>query len=209
MKTRMRLTPADAGRRLSLEEFEESGHGEGFRYELIGGRLDVSPLAEQTHDELSEWLVELLRAYARSCPAAINKVKAPARVFVPDAGDGVTAPEPDVAAYRGFPPGRVRPRPRWRDISPVLVAEVISPDTAQKDLVRNRRLYLRVPSIAEYWILDTREDELNPSLLVFHRRGSRWAPARRILPGGTYTTPLLPGLTLVVAPWAEGGGGGR
>src|SRR5262245_37263789 len=95
MKTRLRLTPADKGRPLSLEEFLDSEQEEGARYELIEGRLEVSPLPELTHEELSEWLVEVLRTYARACPSAINKVKAPARVFVPNGDDEVTAPEPD------------------------------------------------------------------------------------------------------------------
>jgi Uma2 family endonuclease len=82
----------------------------------------------------------------------------------------------------------------------VLVVEVVSPDTADRDLVRNRRLYLRVPSIAEYWMLDTRASLDQPSLIVLRRSGSRWGRARVVPPGGTYTTPLLPGLELVVAP---------
>src|SRR5215217_7274925 len=103
MKTRLRLTPADSGRPLSLEEFLDAEQEEGARYELIEGRLEVSPLPELTHEELSEWLVEVLRTYARACPGAINKVKAPARVFVPDEDEDVTAPEPDIAAYHAFP----------------------------------------------------------------------------------------------------------
>jgi len=85
-------------------------------------------------------------------------------------------------------------------VSPVLVVEVISPDTAHKDLTRNRRLYLRVPTISEYWMLDTRDDLDRPSLIALRRDGTRWAAPINIPFGGTYETPLLPGFSLVVAP---------
>jgi len=85
----------------------------------------------------------------------------------------------------------------WRDYSPILVVEVVSPDTADKDLVRNRRLYLRVPGIREYWILDPRENPALPSMIVYRRQGTRW---RRYdyAPGSTYTTRLLPGFELLL-----------
>ena len=45
----------------------------------------------------------------------------------------------------------------WEDVSPILVAEVLYASDPYKDLVRNVELYLRVPSIREYWILDGRD----------------------------------------------------
>jgi Uma2 family endonuclease len=83
-------------------------------------------------------------------------------------------------------------------VSPVLVVEVLSVDTADKDLERNRRLYAQVPSIQEYWILDTREGSANLTLYVYRRRGRRWTRPRTVLQGATYTTPLLPGFSLVM-----------
>ena len=91
---------------------------------------------------------------------------------------------------------------RWQDVSPVLVVEIISEDTANKDLIRNRGLYLQVSSIREYWILDPRQDPLHPTLMVYRRRGQRSARVRTVLSGETYTTPLLPGFSLVVMPQA-------
>ncbi|MGL4552005.1 MAG: Uma2 family endonuclease [Gemmataceae bacterium] len=201
MKTRLKLTPEDAGRRLSLDEFLDAEFEErGVKYELIGGRLDVSPEARFSHSSLQLWLFLTLHAYSLRCPDAINHVNPSARVFVPDLGEGVTAPEPDVAAYRGFPVDRPASEIDWQDVSPVLVVEVLSPGTEDKDLVRNRQLYLRVPSVAEYWILDTRDSLDRPALVALRRSGARWARPRVVAPGGTYTTPLLPGLTLTVSP---------
>jgi Uma2 family endonuclease len=197
MTTQLYLTPADQGRRLSLEEFESARGQEGYHYELINGRLEVSPLPGLSHEDFRDWLRDPLFAYSRQHPGVINYLKSPARVFLPEA-DEVTAPEPDLAAYHDFPVDRLGGGLDWSDVSPVLVAEVVSADTADKDLERNVRLYLQVPSIREYWILDPRDDFARPSLIARRRRGRRWQRAIRVAGGGTYTTPLLPGFTLVL-----------
>jgi Uma2 family endonuclease len=195
---RLHLTPADASRALSIEEFEGASAEEGYRYELIHGRLVVSPVPNLSHEDVVEWIVEALRAYARTHPEVINRAKAPARVFVPDSDD--TAPEPDVACYHDYPTRLPLDQRDWRLISPVLVVEVLSPDNADKDRERNVELYLRVPSIREYWIIDPLEDPNRPSLTVRRRRGQRWQKPIEIEFGESYETRLLPGLTLVVDP---------
>jgi Uma2 family endonuclease len=196
---RLCLTPADAGRPLSLEEFENATGQEGYRYELIRGRLVVSPVANLSHEDIVEWIVETLRAYARAHPEVINRAKAPARIFVPDDDEG-TAPEPDVACYHNYPSRLPIGQRDWRNVSPVLVVEVLSADNADKDLDRNVELYLRVPSVREYWIVDPLEDPNHPTLTVYRRRGTRWQRPLEVESGGSYQTRLLPGLTLVVDP---------
>lgn len=197
MRTQVYLTPKDQGRALSLEEFEHASGQEGYHYELIDGKVDVSPIPELPHEDLRDWLRDTLKDYGRLHPEIINYVKSPARVFVPGRRP-TTAPEPDVAAYRDFPLHLPRRQRRWRDHSPVLVAEILSADTAAKDLVRNRELYLQVLSVREYWILDPRQDPDRPSLIVYRRRGSRWQKAIEITYGETYTTRLLPDFVLTL-----------
>jgi Uma2 family endonuclease len=133
----------------------------------------------------------------RQHPEIINHVKAPARMFVPGRR-ATTAPEPDLAAYHDFPLDLPLRQRRWRDFSPILVAEILSADTADKDLVRNLDLYLQVPSIREYWILDPRADADQPTLMVYRRRGQRWQKPIDIAAGDPYTTRLLPGFSLVM-----------
>ena len=112
----------------------------------------------------------------------------------------VTNPEPDVAAYRKFPLHRPTGEVRWQDVSPILVAEVLSVDDPDKDLVRNVDLYLQVPSIREYWVLDTtREDPDHPYLTVRRRWRGKWRVSE-FAPGQTYTTSLLPGFKLRLDP---------
>jgi Uma2 family endonuclease len=197
MRTQLYLTPKDAGRHLSLEEFEHADSQEGYRYELINGRLSVSPAPDLPHERFKNWFARLLWAYAGQHPEVINEVTNPARVFVPGRRR-VTAPEPDIAAFHDFPTQSLPSQVRWQDVSPVLVVEVLSEDNAGKDLDRNLRLYLRVPSIKEYWVVDPREDADYPSLIVYRRRGTRWQRPITVAPGETYTTRLLPGFTLAL-----------
>jgi len=199
MKTMLHLTPQDQGRPLNLEEFQSASGQEGFRYELIHGRLQVSPLPDLPHDELRDWIKQKLREYTQQQPDVINQIKGPARVFLLEQ-DEVTAPQPDVAAYRDFP-HHLRLRDlRWQDVSPILVVEVISEDTAEKDLIRNPDLYVQVPSIREYWIIDPRPDPDEPALIVYRRRGQRWQRPIHVPFRGSYTTRLLPDFIFVVDP---------
>jgi Uma2 family endonuclease len=197
VQTQVYLTPNDHGRRLSREEFEHAASQEGYHYELIDGRLEVSPVPDFSHEHLRELLKVLLDGYAREHPESLQHVKAPARVFVPGRR-ATTAPEPDIAGYRDFPTDRHWSEIHWQDISPVLVVEILSPANADKDLHRNLRLYLAVPTIREYWIVDPREDPARPDLMVYRRRDSRWQHPLHVPAGSSYTTRLLPGFTLTL-----------
>jgi Uma2 family endonuclease len=201
MATVLLFGPADHGRAVSDEEISSAQWQPGFRYEIIDGRLYVSPTPNLPHDDIVDWLRDVLKDYSRSRPDVINAVKGPARVFVPGARR-TTVPEPDVAAYRDYPRDRPIAVRRWQDVSPILVVEVLSEDDPDKDLVRNVDLYLRVPSIREYWIVDPRQDADRPPLLVYRRRGRSWQRPITVATGQVYTTRLLPGLALTVDPLA-------
>ncbi len=192
------LRPSDHGRAISLEDFEHAKGQQGYRYELIDGRVEVSPEADQPHDDLGEWVADQLREYRRSHRDEIGKISVHARVHVPGRR-APTCPEPDLAAYRPvrFIPLRLR---NWQKISPFLVAEVLSPGTLKKDLERNVEIYRQVPTIREYWIIDQRIDPDQPTLIVYRRRGQNWQKPIVVPFGGTYETNMLPGFMLVVEP---------
>jgi Uma2 family endonuclease len=146
-----------------------------------------------------KWLFQEVDRYSQERPEIINFVASGARVFVPQPAD-ITAPEPDLAAYKDFPFHLASGEVNWEDVSPILVGEVLSADDPGKDLIRNVALYLRVPSIREYWILDPREDPDRPTLYVHRRHGQRWLARAEVRYGETYTTSLLPGFRLRVDP---------
>jgi Uma2 family endonuclease len=190
--------PADHGRPMTLEEFLAAGSVEGYHYELIDGKLYVSPLPNMPENRVEDWVYFKLKLYAHYYPDVINHVTNKARIFV-SGRRRTTTPEPDVAAYRNFPLHRPLRSVRWQDVSPLLVVEVLSLDDPDKDLVRNVELYLQVLSIKEYWLFDTREDPEQLRLQVRRRYRGQWS-LREFGPGDTYTTKLLPGFTLILDP---------
>jgi Uma2 family endonuclease len=196
MKTLLKLGPADHDRKLSEEDFYKSEYQPGYKYEIIDGKLYVSPLPNCPEDLVEKWLFGELFLYARTHRDVINHVTDKARVFVPGRED-LTVPEPDLAAYRNFPHHLPVGEVRWEAVSPLLVGEILSREDPDKDLERNVNLYFQVPSIREYWIVDTRQNADQPSMSVHRRHGKRW----RIIEVGSgdiYTTRLLPGFELIM-----------
>ncbi len=192
-----RLGLADHGRRIAYRDFLAGDYEEGYHYEIIKGRLYVSPLADPPENRVEQWLFVKVHSYSRKRPDIINYVTNKARIFVPGIR-GITTPEPDLAAYRNFPVHLPVRQIRWEELNPLLAAEILSAD-AYKDLVRNPELFLMVPSTKEYWVVDIRSDPEQPSLRVHRRHGSRWRIAE-VGFGETYTTRLLPGFELLIDP---------
>jgi Uma2 family endonuclease len=199
MTTVLKMGPRDHGRPIAYEDFRTADWEEGYQYELIDGKLYVSPQPNPPQGLVEKWIYTTVDRYAQEHPEVINFVFYKARVFVPDR-PGVTNPEPDLAAYRNFPLDRDWEEIHWEEESPLLVAEVISPKDPDKDLVRNVELYLQVPAIREYWILDSREGVSSLTMYVYRRRGQRWQRLIEVKFGERYTTRLLPGLELILDP---------
>lgn len=193
-----KLGLADHGHPVTLDEFESAGFEEGYKYELIDGRLYVTPMPNLPEDANSMWLLEKLLAYKARHPKAVKYLSPKARVFVPGR-DEVTCPEPDISVYRVFSTDVPIRERRWQNNSPILVIEVLYDADPHKDLVRNVDLYLQVPSIREYWIVDARDFPDEPTLIVYRRRGLRWT-RREYNYGETYTTKILPGFKLLIDP---------
>src|SRR5690348_13881824 len=133
MRTKVaRFGLADHGRRVSVRAAETAEYDEGYKYELIAGRLYVSPEAQVPENRLETWLYRKLWAYADANPGVINYVSNKARVVVPGSRRRTT-PEPDLAAYRGYPIDAPLDQVSWEDVSPILVAEVLYEADPYKD----------------------------------------------------------------------------
>lgn len=193
----LRLGPADHGRSLTIDDFDDADFEAGFKYELIDGRLYVSEEPDPTENALELWLFEELWDYSRSASSTLNRVTNKGRVFI-HARPRATIPEPDIAAFADYPLDQRLKGIKWSDVSPVLVCEVLTGDP-EKDLRRNVELYLAIPSIKEYWILDGRTNPERPSLIQHRRHGTRWI-VRTFSFGSTLTTKLLPGFSLLIDP---------
>ncbi len=183
---------------MTLEEYEEGDYEQGYKYELIDGKLYVSPEPNVPEGLVENWLGRKLQRYREDNPRVINFVHHKTRVFVPGR-PGETVPEPDIAAYRNFPLRRRWRDIRWQDVTPILIVEILTGDDPSKDLVRNVELYFQVLTVKEYWVVDAREDPEQPAMRVHRRYGKRW----KILDlsyGDVYTTRLLPGFELIINP---------
>jgi Uma2 family endonuclease len=198
MTTLLKLGPADHDRKLTEEELNKADYQAGYKYEIIDGKLYVSPLPNSPQDRVEKWLFAKLFVYSRIQSDAINYVTDKARVFVPNRED-LTVAEPDLAAYRNYPLHLPFEDVRWEDVSPILVGEILSGDNPDKDLERNVDLYFQVSSIREYWIVDTRESATQPNMTAQRRYGKRWRNIE-VAFGEIYTTRLLPGFELKLDP---------
>jgi len=194
----LKLGPADHGRQLSLDEFDEAEFEPGAKYEIIDGRLYVSAEPNPAENFLETWLFIKLITYSGLRQDIINYVSVKSRLFVHSRSKS-TVPEPDLAAYQNYPREKPLKELHWRDLGPILVAEVLVEGDPHKDLVRNSELYLEVPSIREYWILDGRQNPDEPTLIQHRRHGTRWVE-RSFPHGSTFTTKLLPEFSLVIDP---------
>lgn len=119
---------------------------DGKRYEVIDGKLFVTPAPRWTHQDAIGRLHLILAPYV-SAQAVGHVILSPADVeFAYD-----TVVEPDLFVVP-LVNGR-RPRD-WREAGHMRLAiEVLSPSTARLDQVRKRALYLR-EGVDEYWIVD-------------------------------------------------------
>ncbi len=193
----LKLGPADHGRPVSHDDFESAEFAPGFKYEIIDGRVYASQKPDPVENELELWLFEKLWDYSRSESSSLNHVTNKARVYVPGR-PAETVPEPDIAAYTDYPLARRFGGTKWAEVSPVLVCEILTGQPS-KDLERNVDLYLAIPSIREYWVLDGRENPAKPTLIQHRRYGKRWI-VREYAYGSPFTTKLLPGFSLVINP---------
>jgi Uma2 family endonuclease len=193
----LKLGPADHDTELTLEEFDTADYVPGFKYELIEGRLYVSPSPNLAENMLERWLRNKLESYADKNPDVIQYVATRGRVFLPVRSRPST-PEPDLALYAEIP-AEISRDTKWDELDPIIVAEILVEGDIWKELSRNPKLYLKVPSIREYWVLDGSVDPARPTLIQFRRVGKKWVrmpyPFR-----SKFTTKLLPGFSLVIDP---------
>lgn len=192
------LGPLDHGRILTLEEYQCGRYREGFRYELIHGKLYVYPFPEVAHAFIESWLWMHLVDYSQEHPEVINYVMNKAVVIVPGS-NGLTRPEPDITVYHDARLDDPYKGLNWSDVSPLLICEVMSLDDPDKDRVRNVELYWQVPSIREYWLVDITDDPEHPTMRVYRRSGRKWR-ITDLSYRDCYTTKLLPGFELVIDP---------
>ena len=131
---KLRIGPADNGRRMTLEEFREAEEEEGYRYELARGVLKVVQVPNDPHGQVVDNLHNAVTVYRHQHPGMIRRVGGGGefRLWVHEKGSGRN---PDLAiVFQGAPKDeRGRRRRAW-------VAEVVSKRGENNDYVQSARI---------------------------------------------------------------------
>jgi Uma2 family endonuclease len=120
---------------------------DGNRYEVVRGALFVTPPPSTDHETIAARLSQLLTPYVAA--HGLGYVYHP-RSVIQRAGSQT---EPDLTVRQPPSPGA-----KWERVPmPILVVEVLSRSTEQRDRKEKRSYYLEDAGIPEYWIVDGRE----------------------------------------------------
>ena len=176
----LQLGPAAAGSRFSPDEFDAAAFVEGYRYELIGGVLVVSPATLINERDPNEELGHWLRNYRDDHPpgGALYFTLHEHDVFVGDDRRRV-----ERAIWAGL--GRL---PQVTE-TPTIAVEFVS--AGKRNLLRDyeqKRVEYEHIGVREYWVFN----RFNCTLTVFRPEQDRQVFSQQQI----YTTPLLPGFEL-------------
>jgi Uma2 family endonuclease len=181
-KTTIKVGPQDAGRRMSLEDFDTAEGQPGYIYELSKGVVIVSDVPGPPHLAQLNAIRRQLAAYDLANPNVIHTIAGGAECKML-LGEEESERHPDISVYKSPPPQENV----WATWIADLVIEIVSPDSEHRDYVEKRQEYLSF-GVREYWIVDAGREEV----LVLRRRGARWTE-RVVRPPEVYTTRTLPG----------------
>lgn len=159
---------------------------DGWRYEIIGGELHISPAPSAEHQSIVVALVHLLRSFVRQHELG-RVLAAPIDVMLPDLASPV---QPDVLVVLKANLAIIQQRVEG---VPDLVIEVLSPATARYDRQTKYRLYAEA-GVTEYWIIDPATGAAD----VYTRRGNGFVPLGHYERGGVIRSELLPALRLPI-----------
>jgi Uma2 family endonuclease len=191
------LCPELAGTLMTPEEFDAVEDAEeGYRYELIHGVLVVSPPPLPAESDPNEELGHWLRTFWEQHPEAMDGTVHQHHIRTATGWRVI-----DRAIWIGL--GR---QPDRRQDTPTIAVEFVSGSRRDRlrDYVEKRQEYIAA-GVAEYWIFD----RFRRTLTVV-RPGPNGPIDQVISETSTFTTPLLPGFELSLAPllavadrWAE------
>lgn len=160
---------------------------DGQRYEIIRGKLHVTPAPRPGHQDTVLEIAYRIRRYLEE--------RSVGKVFVApvDVRAGVADPvQPDLLFIAQENLGIVGEG--WIGGAPDLVIEVESASTRNYDATTKRDAYEAI-GVREYW----RVDPESRSVTVLRREGETFGPEVVVRADGALTTPLLPGCELRVA----------
>ena len=180
----LRLGPADAGTKITREEFASAVLQAPFIYERVRGRLVVMSPAGPEHRGVSRPFRRALGLYWGLNPEFIDDVDVEGWVATSEDDDRI----PDICIYLAGESSHLTVPERVPD----LVFEFVSADRSdqERDYIDKRAEYHAI-GVREYVIVD----RFKRAVLVLTWQQGDYAE-RTLGPGDDYSTPLLPGLTI-------------
>lgn len=175
------------------EEFrrwlEEHGGAGDNHYELLRGRIVMTPPAGYPHGDLEAAIVARLHDHVRA--GRLGTVRGSSAGFDLPSGDTVEPDASFVSAERQAA-GPAPQRGRFLRVVPNLVVEILSRPTARRDRTEKLQIYER-NGVDEYWIVDPDQR----SVTVFELRGDRY-DAGTSVSQGRIPSVVVPDLGLAV-----------
>ena len=153
--------------------------------EFTDGYVQELPMPTFTHQAVLAFLYDLFRAYLKPRGGVVMFAALRVRIR---AGK---FREPDLLLLRDRADTRCQDR-YW--LGADLVAEVISPDNPDRDLVEKRADYAEA-GIPEYWIVDPRDETIR----VLTLQGDAYVEHGEYVRGNTARSPLLAGFAAEVS----------
>lgn len=156
---------------------------DGQRYEVVEGRLYVSPAPSTWHQTLSRRVQFLFYELERAGKGFVFNAPTDLRL---EHADPV---QPDLIFLWREQSGQIRKK--WLEGAPALIVEIQSPSTAALDRVRKLQAYAR-SGVPCYWLLDPEVATLE----ILQLDGETYRVAATLGPGDVLEPPAFPGIRL-------------
>lgn len=160
---------------------------DGYRYEIIGGELYMSPAPNTLHQRVLAELLFMLQVFVKKNKLGIV-LPAPCDVLLEPGGTPV---EPDILFISEKHRHIITPQNVQGP--PDLVVEIISPFSPEHDRDRKFKLYQK-SGVAEYWLVDPEARTIE----VFVLRQQRYELLGRFESGQTAISSILAGFEVAV-----------
>jgi Uma2 family endonuclease len=175
----------------AFEEWVRERHGrDPNRYELLHGRIVMTPPAGYPHGEIAANVVALLHGFVK--PRRLGKVFDSSQGFALPTGHTL---EPD-ATFVSKERWESEPPPvdgKYLRVVPDLVVEVLSSGTASRDRGEKKAAYAE-SGVREYWVVDKTAREV----VMFALEGKRYGDERVFADGKRAKSAVLAGLEFEV-----------
>lgn len=188
-----------ADRRWTVEDLAQIDD-DNDHYELVDGRIDVSPPPNQPHPRAAARLAFHLTAIA------LDDVEIVIEAGVVLNSERTHYRIPDLSVVQAGPITTTQ-----IEHPPLLAVEIMSPDSTFRDHHTKRREYASF-DIPSYWVVNPSLEM--PGLIEFRLRGGDYEPVTEMLGDDTFTTDtpfpisLVPRWLVADGPWKQRIGGG-